>query len=197
MTRVAIVDRHPTVRAGLDAIVTAQPDLLAAGCAADACELWPLLHRVRPDVVVLDGHPLGDALGHCLQMKAGLLRPRVVLFASDVRTGAIVPATLAGADGIVDKAAEVRELLHVIRTVAGGEPALPRITPRLQTDAAQRLAPQDRAIFAMRLAGTSAADIAATVRLAAHELDARIAAILATLSPGGSSVGAAERVATG
>jgi DNA-binding NarL/FixJ family response regulator len=87
-------------------------------------------------VVVLDAHPLGDALALCLQIKAGLARPRVVLFASEVRTAAIVPARLAGADGIVDKTADVRELLHAIRAAAGGESALPRITPRLQTDAA-------------------------------------------------------------
>ena len=191
MIRVAVVDRQPTVRAGLDAILAGQPDLVAVGGAGHARELWPLLRRVRPDLVVLDGPTLGEALALCLQLTAGLVRPHVVLFASAVRTGAIVPATLAGADGIVDKAADVRELLHVIRTVAGGERALPRITPRLQADAAQRLAPQDRAIFAMRLAGTSAADIAATVRLAVHELHARIAAILATLA------GPARRVAGG
>lgn len=142
MIRVAVVDRQPTVRAGLDAILAGQPDLVAVGGAGHARELWPLLRRVRPDLVVLDGPTLGEALALCLQLKAGLVRPHVVLFASAVRTGAIVPATLAGADGIVDKAADVRELLHVIRTVAGGERALPRITPRLQADAAQRLAPR-------------------------------------------------------
>jgi DNA-binding NarL/FixJ family response regulator len=182
MIRVAVVDRHPTVRAGLDAILGAQPDMVAVGGAAGGRELWPLLHRVRPAVVVLDADPLGGALELCLQMKAGLARPRVVLHASEVRTAAIVPARLAGADGIVDKAADARELLHAIRTAAGGESALPRITPRLQTDAAMRLAPQDRAIFAMRLAGTSAVDIAATMRLDAEALEARTAAILATLS---------------
>jgi DNA-binding NarL/FixJ family response regulator len=182
MIRVAVVDRHPTVRAGLDTILGAQPDMVAVGGAADGRELWPMLHRVRPAVVVLDADRLADALGLCLQMKAGLVRPRVVLFASQVRTAAIVPASLAGADGIVDKAADVRELLHAIRTVTSGDSALPRITPRLQTDAALRLAPQDRAIFAMRLAGTSAADIAATMRLDAEALEARTAAILATLA---------------
>ena len=100
MIRVAIVDRHPTVRAGLDAILAAQPDLVAVGDAADARELWPLLHRARPDVVVLDASPAPDALALCLQITSRVLGPRVVLFATDVSSAAIVPATLAGADAL-------------------------------------------------------------------------------------------------
>jgi DNA-binding NarL/FixJ family response regulator len=119
MIRVAIVDRHPTVRAGLDAILGAQPDMVVVGGAADA---------------------------------------------------------------IADKAGDVRELLQSIRTVARGEGALPRITPRLQTDAALRLEAEDHAIFAMRLAGTAPGDIAATIGLSAREVDVRSAAILAALA---------------
>jgi DNA-binding NarL/FixJ family response regulator len=182
MIRVAIVDRQPTVRAGLDAIIAAQPDLVAVGAAADARELWPLLHRARPEVVVLDASPAAQALALCAQIKARLLAPRVVLFATEVRSDAIVPAALAGADAIVDKAGDVRELLHAIRAVARGERTLPRFTPRLQARAAARLSLSDRAIFAMRLAGTAPSDIATTVGLSAHDLDARTAAILATLS---------------
>jgi DNA-binding NarL/FixJ family response regulator len=181
MIRVAIVDRQPAVRAGLDAIIAAQPDLVAVGGAADARGLWPLLHRARPDVVVLDASTGPEALALCLQVTSRLVGPRVVLFAADVSSDAIVPAALAGADALADKAADVRELLHAIRTVAHGERALPRITPRLQKDAARRLAPQDHAIFAMRLAGTAPGDIAATVGLTAGELDARSTAILAAL----------------
>jgi DNA-binding NarL/FixJ family response regulator len=182
MIRVAIVDRHPTVRAGLDAIIAAQPDLVAVGGAADGRELWPLLHRARPDVVVLDASPAPDALALCLQIKSRLLGPRVVLFATEVASEAIVPAALAGADAIADKAGDVRVLLHAIRAVARGERALPRFTPRLQAQTAARLSLGDRAIFAMRLAGTTPGDIAATVGLSAHDLDARTTAILATLS---------------
>jgi DNA-binding NarL/FixJ family response regulator len=180
MIRVAVVDRQPAVRAGLDAIISAQPDLVAVGGAADARELWPLLHRARPDVVVLDASTGPEALALCLWVTSRLLGPRVVLFAIDVSSDAIVPAALAGADAL-DKAADVRELLHAIRTVAHGERALPRITPRLQKDAARRLAPRDHAIFAMRLAGTAPGDIAATIGLTAGELDARSTAILAAL----------------
>jgi DNA-binding NarL/FixJ family response regulator len=182
MIRVAIVDRHPTVRAGLEAILGAQLDMVAVGGAADRRELWPLLHRARPDVVVLDASPGPEALALCLQITSRLLAPKVVLFASDVRHDRIVPAALAGADGIADKTGDVRELLQSIRAVARGEGALPRITPRLQNDAALRLEAHDHAIFAMRLAGTAPGDIAATIGVTAREVDVRSAAILAALA---------------
>lgn len=182
MIRVAIVDRQPAVRAGLDAIVAAQPDLVAVGGAPDDRALWPLLHRARPDVVVLDASPAPEALALCLWVKSRLLAPRVVLFADAVTSDAIVPAAVAGADAIADKAADVRELLHAIRTVARGDSALPRFTPGLQAQAAARLSLADRAIFAMRLAGTDQSDIAATVGLSVDDLEARTVAILATLS---------------
>jgi DNA-binding NarL/FixJ family response regulator len=182
MIRVAIVDRHPTVRAGLEAILGAQPDMVAVGGAAGRRELWPLLHRARPDVVVLDATTGPDALALCLQITSRLLGPGVVLFVTDVTHDKLVPAALAGADAIADKAGDVRELLHAIRAVARGEEALPRITPRLQNDAAVRLEAEDYAIFAMRLAGTAPGDIAATMGLTAREVDVRSAAILAALA---------------
>jgi DNA-binding NarL/FixJ family response regulator len=195
MIRVAIVDRHPTVRAGLDAILGAQPDMVAVGAAADGRELWPLLHRARPDVVVLDAGPAPAALVMCLQVKSRPLGPRVVLFAAEVSSEAIVPAALAGADAVADKAGDVRELLHAIRAVARGERALPRFTPRLQAHAAAQLSHGDRAIFAMRLAGTPQSEIAATVGLSVHDLDARTTAILAILSGSGAPAATAASAA--
>ncbi len=183
MIRVAILDRHPTVRAGAEALLRGQHDLVPVGSAADPQALWTLLNRTRPDVVLLglEGHG-GDELGLCLRIRTRLLGPRVVLHVAEPSTELIVPATLARADGMVGKAAEVRELLHVLRAVAGGEPLLPALTPRLQADAGARLDPHDRAIFAMRLAGTRSRDIATTVGLSGPALDARVRSLIATLA---------------
>lgn len=183
MIRVAVLDRHPAVRAGIAATLQAQPDMAPAGSAAHPSELWPLLYRTDPDVLLLD-HDLrsGDGLALCLRITSRPLAPYVVICASDGATSAIVPATLAGAGALVDKAADLRELLHAVRAVARGERVLPCITPPLQARAAGRLDARDRAIFAMRLAGTAPRDIAATVGLSAAELDARTAAIVARLA---------------
>jgi DNA-binding NarL/FixJ family response regulator len=105
MIRVATLDRRPAVRAGLEAILSTQPDLVSVGGAADEHELWPLLRRTRPDVLVLDDPQLARAV------KARPPSPRVVVYVDDARKAP------AGADGLVGKSAEQRVLLDAIRAV--------------------------------------------------------------------------------
>jgi DNA-binding NarL/FixJ family response regulator len=180
--RVAVVDRCPAVRAGVPVLLGAHPDLAPAGAARDQEALWPLLYRARPDVVLLEHDPgSGAGLATCLRINARPLGPRVVVWAAEPGTDIIVAATLAGADAIVDKTADVRELLHAVRAVGHGRRVLPRFTPVLQSAAAARLAAEDRPIFAMRLAGTPPSEIAPVVGLSRRALDARTAAIVTTL----------------
>jgi DNA-binding NarL/FixJ family response regulator len=105
MIRVATLDRRPAVRAGLEAILTSQPDLVSVGGAADEHELWPLLRRTRPDVLVLDDPELARVI------KARPPSPKLVVYVDD-EIGAP-----AGADGMVGKGAEQRVLLDAIRGV--------------------------------------------------------------------------------
>jgi DNA-binding NarL/FixJ family response regulator len=189
MIRVAMLDRHPTVRAGLDAFLRAEPDIDYVGGAADRYELWPLLRRTHPNVVVLEHGPGTDGLDLCLRVTAAPHAPRVVIFASELGADAVVPATLAGARAIVDKRAPRRELLEAIRAVAAGERVLPAIHPRFQARAAARLGSRDRAIFAMRLAGTTTADIAAVAGLDASDVRTSLAAIVGALGRGGDELG--------
>ena len=182
MIRVATLDRHPALRAGVDAILRTQPDLEPVGAAADRHELWPLLYRTDPDVLLVGDSRAGDGLRTCRRVRALTPSPRVVVYAADIGIDAIVPATFAGANAIVNKAADPLALLDAIRAAARDEPAMPPITPLLQRRAATRLQPQDRAILAMRLAGTPNHEIAPTVRLTPRQLEARSDAILAELA---------------
>jgi two-component system, NarL family, response regulator DesR len=116
----------------------------------------------------------------------------VLVFGSDLGPEAVVPATLAGAGALLDKSAPPRELLEAIRAVAAGERALPAIHPRLQSRAAARLSPRDRAIFAMHLARTPMADIATVVGLHASDARACLAGIVAALEGRPRSMRAVE-----
>jgi len=172
MIRVVVLDHHPATCAGVNAILHEHAGVVGVGVAADRRALWPLLYRTDPDVVVLDDLRL------CLSVRARAPKARVILHAAGAGFGMIVPVAFAGAHALVDKTCAPAELVAAIR----GETGLPGITPRLQRQAAARLGPNDRAILAMRLAGTPDRDIAATVNLDSRALAARNAQIVGVLS---------------
>ena len=60
MIRIAYLDDHPATRAGLEAILDPPVDLIPVGGAATEHELWPLLTRTRPDVLLVDYHHPGS-----------------------------------------------------------------------------------------------------------------------------------------
>ena len=179
MIHVVTFDQQPLTRVGLDAALGAQSDLVALGAATEPRELWPLLYRTDPHVVLLGESDATPAL--CLRIKRRALAPRVVLYA-DADPATVVAAAVAGADGIAGRSQSIPELLATIRGVAAGRRLLPPVAPRAQAAAGARLEPADRPIFAMRLAGTAPAEIAATLGLGRSELSERTAAIVARLS---------------
>jgi DNA-binding NarL/FixJ family response regulator len=179
MIHLVTLDQQPLMRVGLDAALRDQPDLVALGAAADQRELWPLLYRSDPHVVLLGESE--EMLTLCLRIKRRPLAPRVVLYA-DLDPAMMVASAVAGADGIAGRSQPMQELLATIRCVAAGRQVLPPVAPRAQAAAGARLEPADRPIFAMRLAGTAPAEIAATLGLGRSELSERTAAIVARLS---------------
>jgi len=180
--RIAVLDRCAAVRAGVAPILAGTPDLAPAGTAADEQALWPLLYRARPDVVLVEHRPDdGAGLVTCLRITARPFGPRVVVWASDSGPDMIAPAAVAGAGAIVEKAAGERDLLRAARAVGHGERVLAPLTPALRSAAVRRLDDIDRAIFAMRLAGTRPREIAGIVGLDPRALEARTAAIVTAL----------------
>jgi DNA-binding NarL/FixJ family response regulator len=183
MVHVACLDDQPAVRAGLQAILAPEPDLHPVGFAADEEELWALLRRSRPGVVVLDlHHPGRDGLELCLQIKRTPRPPAVILYSAATPGALVVAAAVAGADAVVSKSAASPALLEAIRTVARGPQTRPPISRRMTAEAAAMLDPADHAILAMRLAGDQPADIGATLGLPVAAIDDRMAAIVAVLA---------------
>jgi DNA-binding NarL/FixJ family response regulator len=120
--RVLIVDDHPVLRAGLEAILRTEPGLVPVGAAEDGPGLWTLLRRMEPDVVVLDRH-LGpeDGLQLCAAVRADPEAPAVVMYTVDPSEALREEAIAAGASAIVDKAASPSVLFDALR-VAGRRP---------------------------------------------------------------------------
>jgi DNA-binding NarL/FixJ family response regulator len=124
MIRVLVVDDHPVLRAGLEAVLRAEPGFRCVGAAADGDSMWRLLRRTRPDVVVLD-HRLGteDGVVLCRGLRAEPIPPAVLLYTADPTAELRAEALGAGASGLVDKAVDVDVLFDAIR-VAGRRAAV-------------------------------------------------------------------------
>jgi DNA-binding NarL/FixJ family response regulator len=107
--------------------------------------------------------------------------PRVLVYSAYADAALAIPAALAGADGVVHKGAPALELYEAIRLVARGERVRPPLSRELLNDASARLHPDDLPVLGMALDDTPHAEIAAALRLAPNELDARIDRMLAAL----------------
>ncbi len=182
MIRILLVDDHPALRAGLTAVLRAEPGIVPLGAAGSAGELWPALNRTRPDVVLLDYHlPPDDGLALCRRIRRTLPPPAVLLYSAYADASLVIPARLAGAAGLVHKSAPANELYDAIRAVAAGGSVLPPLPRELLADAGERIDPADLPILGMALDDTPAADIAGVLGITAGELDARIDGMLARL----------------
>lgn len=186
MIRILVVDDHPAVRAGLQTVIDGECGLVAAGVAAGEHELWPMLYRVRPDVVLLDYHlPGNDGLTLCRQIKATAPPvPAVMIYSAYAGADLAVPAVVAGADAAIHKQAPATELFDAIRQLADGAQVLPELSARTMTCAAELVPVEDRPILAMRLSGSPLSDIAQTLRLAPEDLAHRVDRILGRLRVG-------------
>jgi DNA-binding NarL/FixJ family response regulator len=133
MIRVLVVDDHPVLRAGLEAVLRAEPGFVCVGVAADGAEMARVLHRTAPDVLVLDRR-LGneDGLALCATVRSQPDAPEVVIYTADDSPDLDRRAREAGACGAVAKERDIGELfdalrLAVRRRTAAGAGAVTRV----------------------------------------------------------------------
>lgn len=175
MIRILIVDDHPAMRAGLTAVLRAEPGLVPLDAATSEADLWPTLNRTKPDVVVLDYHlPGDDGLVLCRAIKRQIPPPGVLLYSAHADAALTIPARLAGVDGLVSKAAPANELYDAIRRVARGERMLPPISRELLNGVSNRLEADELPILGMTLEDTPLAEIADTLGVEPAEISHRI-----------------------
>ncbi len=179
MIRIAVVDDHPALRAGLKTVLATQPDLVPVGFAERETDLWPVLNTTDPDLVLLDYHmPGSDGLQVCRAIKSRPLPPRVLLYTAYAGGELAIPAVLAGADGVAGKGIPAQRLFELIRAVAAGERVLPPVSAAVREDASRRLDPEDLPILGMVLEGTPLPDVCEVLGLdgpaLTHRLDGMI-----------------------
>jgi DNA-binding NarL/FixJ family response regulator len=122
MIRVLVVDDHPVLRAGLEAVLRCEPGFRCVGAAHDGASAWRLVRRTRPDVVVLDRR-LGeeDGVELCAALRGEPVAPAVLLYTAEPSEDLRAEARAAGAADVIDKTVSVDVLFDAIR-LAGRQP---------------------------------------------------------------------------
>ncbi|WP_067828281.1 response regulator [Actinomadura kijaniata] len=131
--RVVLVDDHVVMRAGVAALLAAEPGIEIVGEAGDGREGAELVERLEPDVVLLDLRmPELDGVAATARIVAGPAPTRVLILTTYDTDEEIERAVEAGAVGYLLKDATRAQLVDAIRAAARGETVLaPRVAERL------------------------------------------------------------------
>ncbi|CAL9367461.1 Transcriptional regulatory protein LiaR [Streptomyces sp. enrichment culture] len=196
--RVLLVDDEPLVRAGLRAVLEAQPDIEVAGEAADGAAVIPLVRKLRPDVVAMDVRmPLLDGI----EATRALLRtvadpPRILVVTTFENDEYVYEALRAGADGFLLKRARPAEIVHAVRLIAEGESLLfPASVRQLAAEYGEgsgnraaraeleraRLTEREGEVLRLMARGLSNAEIAARLVVGTETVKSHVSAVLAKL----------------
>ncbi len=122
-----IVDDHPMVRSGIRAGLPV--DIEVVGEAEDVDSAVEVIHRTRPDVVLLDVHlPGGDAAAVLARCEDVLADTRVLALSVSDAAQDVIGVVRLGARGYVTKTISADELAIGVRRVAADEAVF---SPRL------------------------------------------------------------------
>jgi DNA-binding NarL/FixJ family response regulator len=186
--RIALLDDHPAVLAGLQRLVEADPGLSLLVAVETEEALWRQLDRTRPDVVVSDYDlARGDGLALCQRLKERPRPPAVVIYSAYAGPALALAARMAGADAVVDKGAPVGELLATVRATGNAPTAMPDVPCELRQAAMARLDDGDVAVAAMLLAGSSHQSIAEALRIERGDVLKSTRRIVSRIRPNGPS----------
>ncbi|MBO2454718.1 response regulator transcription factor [Actinomadura barringtoniae] len=197
MIRVLLADDEAMIRAGVRAILSADPGIEVTAEAADGHEAIELTLAHRPDVVLLDIRmPRLDGLAAAAELRRAAPATAVIMLTTFGEDEYIARALSDGAAGFLLKSGDPRELIAGVHAVAGGAAYLsPKVAHRLITElsggrlshaaTARRrtgaLTPREREVLTLVGAGLSNAEIAARLHVVEGTVKAYVSAILTRL----------------
>ena len=116
--RVLLSDDHAVLRAGLRALLSAEPDMDVVGEAGDGEETVRQAESLRPDVIVMDiAMPGGGGLQATRTIRTRGLPCKVLILTMHAEDQYLLPVIEAGGSGYVLKTGADSDLIEAIRVV--------------------------------------------------------------------------------
>lgn len=120
--RILVADDHGVLRAGLRALLNAEPDMKVVSDASDGAEALQLAISRRPDVVLLDiSMPDDTGIEVTRRLQGACPETRILILTVHEDETLLREAIRAGAAGYIVKRAIESELINAIRAVHRGD----------------------------------------------------------------------------
>ena len=168
MLKILIVDDHQVVRRGLQMTIDAEKDMRVAGEAVNGAQVLALIHKHKPDVVLMDLQmPEMNGADALKQIRPAFPNLPILILTTFTDDAHVYAALRAGASGFLLKEMSGDDLVAAIRGAAQGKPQLhPDIARRLMArapmpdDPIDSLTEREREILKLLAHGKSNKEIA-------------------------------------
>ena len=182
--RILLVDDHPVLRSGLEALLGLEPDLEVVGQASTGEDGVERTRALRPDVVVMDlAMPGMGGLEATRQIGELGTGARVLVLTSQAEEEFLLPVLEAGGSGYVRKTSADEDLIRAIRAVARDEvflyPSATRLLLRTyraaeekgEASPIEKLSEREREVLALTAEGYSSGEIGKKLYLSPKTVD--------------------------
>jgi DNA-binding NarL/FixJ family response regulator len=170
--RILLADDHAVLRAGLKALLDAEPDFEVVGEAGTGEEALDQAKALQPDIVVMDlSMPGAGGLEATRQISALDQGTRVLVLTMHAEEEFLLPVLEAGGSGYVRKTSADEDLANALRTVARDEvflyPSAAKLLLQRYKDAdaeddrspLKKLTERERKVLALTAEGFSSSEI--------------------------------------
>ncbi len=121
MINVLIADSHPIVRLGIKQVLNSTSDFEVIGDVATTSELFNLLEKISPDVVMLEMDiPEINGIAALRKIKQDFPNTKVLMYSGQSEDVYALSTIRAGAFGYLSKTADIDYIISAIRKVAEG-----------------------------------------------------------------------------
>ncbi|HEX8695834.1 MAG TPA: response regulator transcription factor [Longimicrobium sp.] len=192
--RILLVDDHAVLRAGLRALLEAEPGFLVVGEASTGEEGVMKAGQLRPHVVLMDlSMPGMGGLEAVRQISALGQDIRTLVLTMHGEEEHLLPVLEAGGSGYVNKKSADEELIEAIKTVASGDVFLYPSGAKLLLrglkqkaepggeDPLERLTDREREVLAFTVEGFSSSEIGKKLFISPKTVDTYRARIMEKL----------------
>lgn len=183
--RILVVDDHPVVREGVDALVRRQPDMRIVAQAANGREGIEQFREHRPDVTLMDLQmPEMNGIDALSTLRGEFPEARVIVLTTYIGDVQVLRAIKAGACAYLLKNALHKELLDTIRAVHAGKKYIsPDATFELAEHASDdTLTPAEIRVLRLIAEGNANKEIAVQLSVSEDTVKGQVRNILSKLN---------------